>query len=96
MDGDKYLTIQMQTWRKTIYNNNRDLIFHFGNYTYFLYHRQAEASGRHTKIHINSSSSTGMVAWLYRPWAASILARSPLPPDVFFSLALLFWNQILI
>ena len=37
MDGDKYLTIQMQTWRKTIYNNNRDLIFHFGNYTYYFF-----------------------------------------------------------
>ena len=36
MDGDKYLTIQMQTWRKTIYDNNRDLIFHFGNYTYYF------------------------------------------------------------
>ena len=36
MDGDKYLTIQMQTWRKTIDNNNRDLIFHFGNYTYYF------------------------------------------------------------
>ena len=65
MDGDKYLTIQMQTWRKTIYNNNRDLIFHFGNYTYyFFYITDRLKQVADTKIHINSSSSTGMVAWL--------------------------------
>ncbi len=51
--------------------------------------------GKHYKLG-NSSSSTGTVAWLYSPCAASILARSPFSPEDFFSLALLFWNHILI
>lgn len=44
----------------------------------------------------SSLSSTGMVLWLYSPWAIKCNANGLRPELVFLILARLFWNHILI